>query len=327
MEVTQVWTPTTLPMDIDAIWESLKNEGDGILSNRGECGTSVITRYKKPIAFRPFEIDAVANEITLNQPPYGDWDNTDIDSHSESLCFLGFDEKFGTSHIDSDDEVNENEMKNEQDANTKLRIERLAQALRSDYESVRVETLFMLNEIIHKMRLNLPQPPEMKYPPPYDNDMITHGRNLPLVSDLVKPELLFESKDDAHHTSLAGSCLQNNHDDASATTRLQLILSSCGNSLFRLIGDGKSEKCRGLAISCVQSLLLAGVDRGRHIPFLIPALCARYPSSSYDKDMEVFIQDRQSHDFYKRGGATNRQDRNRVCSQGTVPCCFVAAVY
>lgn len=315
-------------MDIDAIWESLKNEGGGIPFPKGECATSVIRRCNKPIAFRPFDIDAVANEITLNQPKYGDWDSAVVDSYSESHCCTGSDEKFETSHIDSDDEGNENEMKNEKNSNnTKLRIERLAQALRSDYESVRVETLFMLKGIIHKMRLNLPQPADMKYPPPYDNGMITHSRNLPLVSDLVKPEELLERKGDAHHTPLAGSSLKNNHDGASATTRLQLILTSCGNSLFRLIGDGKSEKCRGLAISCVQSLLLSSVDTGRHIPFLIPALCARYPASSYDKDMEVFIQDSQSHDFYKRGGATNRQDRNRVCSQGTVPYCFVAAVH
>jgi hypothetical protein len=48
---------------------------------------------------------------------------------------------------------------------------------------------------------------------------------------------------------------------------------------------------------------------------MIPALCARFPQCSYDKDLEVFVSDCQSHDFYKRGGATNRQDRHGLFSQ------------
>ena len=49
---------------------------------------------------------------------------------------------------------------------------------------------------------------------------------------------------------------------------------------------------------------------------MIPAMCARYPQCKYDKDMEVFVQDLHDHEFYKRGGATDRPDRDGLLSQG-----------
>ncbi len=343
-------------MDIDLVWKSLKNEGNGIPFITGECGTSVITERHKPIACRCFDIDAVANELTLNKSKGRGWDDESLDSCSDSTvanelalikskgrgwddealdscsdstCSSVFNEKVLVTHLDSDDEDETGEGDNappkEAVATTIWRVERLARALCSDSVLVQIQTLRELKETINVMRMNLPRPGKMKYPPPYDNSMIKLNQNLPLVSDLVKPKLL-ENTTNAHAV-LTGPCLTKNQDVASATTTVQLILNSCGNALFRLIGGSKSEKCRCLAILCVQSLLLAGVDTRRHISFLIPALCARYPPSSYDKDMDVFIQDSQSHDFYKRGGATNRQDRNRVYSQGMLPCCIVAAIH
>jgi hypothetical protein len=306
-------------MDVDLDWKSLKNEGYGIPYVMGECDTSVVTDRHKPIACRCFDIDAVAREGALNKSKGQGRDDEDLDS-------VHFNEKVRVS-IDSDDEDETGEGDNaspkEQVVTTKWRVERLARALCSDSALVQIQTLVELKETINVMRKNLPQPAEMNYPPPFDNSMINLNRNLPLVSDLVKPKL---SENTTDHAVWIGPCMRKNQDVTSATTSVQLILDSCGNSLFRLIGDSKYEKCRGLAISCVQLLLLASVDTGRHVSFLIPALCARYPPLSFDKDMEVFIQDCQTHDFYKRGGATNRQDRNRVCSQGGFLCCNAAAI-
>jgi hypothetical protein len=79
--------------------------------------------------------------------------------------------------------------------------------------------------------------------------------------------------------------------------------TTSGN-LFCAISNGKSEKCRALAIGCLQTLILASIYVGRHIPDMIPALCARLLQCIYNKEMEVSIQNLQMHEFHKREGAT-----------------------
>jgi hypothetical protein len=48
---------------------------------------------------------------------------------------------------------------------------------------------------------------------------------------------------------------------------------------------------------------------------MIPALRARLSQCIYDKDMEVFVHDLPMHEFHKRGGTTDRQDRNSLSTQ------------
>jgi len=241
-------------------------------------------------------------------------DNGDVDAHSD--LFGGLDAVHSTSIVkceDSDDEdqdAEENEPQQSVSA-TSWRIERVAKALVSDDRSTRVRTLCKLKDAIEALLVNCPAPPQLKYPPPYydDDDHIELITNFPLVSDFVKPKLLNPPR------TRGIPCTPSHRDADESLARLQAILNSCGNSLFRAIGDGKSEKCRALAIGCLQSLLLAGIDIGRHIPCMIPALRARLSQCIYDKDMEVFVHDLQMHEFHKRGGATDRQDRNSLWTQ------------
>ena len=229
-------------------------------------------------------------------------DNGDVDAYSD--LFGGLDAVHATSIVkceDSDDEdqdAEENEPP-QSVSTTSWRIERVARSLVSDDQSTQVWTMCKLKDAIEALLMNCPSPPQLNYPPPYYNeDHIELIKNLPLVSDFVKPKRV-----------------PSHRDADESLARLQAILNSCGNSLFRAIGDGKSEKCRTLAIGCLQSLLLAGIDVGRHIPYMIPALRARLSQCIYDKDMEVFVQDLQMHEFHKRGGATDRQDRNSLSTQ------------
>ncbi|KAL7454857.1 hypothetical protein ACHAWC_007007, partial [Mediolabrus comicus] len=74
-----------------------------------------------------------------------------------------------------------------------------------------------------------------------------------------------------------------------------------------------------LSLECIQSLLRANnIDVASQLPYLISAIVARYPSCGYDKDMEIFIHSQQDHDFFRRGGATSRQDRNGLISNTAV---------
>jgi len=325
-------TTTTTTTDIDSIWNSLKNE-----DTNDSCSTfspleSRVTIKKESarrqqrldiikVVDKPFDIDAVCTSLQNVEPTNSNNDeataaptqNINVESTDIILCGLDESENVITSAIscccDSDDE---DELPEQQSSsinnncdNTSWRIERVAQALKSGDVSTRVESLIKLNDTINSLLMNCPLPLKLAYPPTYNNNNDKHVKLRGQVSTQhsIPMQSLVEDNDDDD---------KNNLDKTRA--RLQVILNTCGSSLIQLIGDKKSEKCRLLSLKCLQSLLLArGTDSctiARHtIPYLIPALCARYPPCSYDKDQEIFVQDSQKHQFYKRGGATNRQDR------------------
>lgn len=120
------------------------------------------------------------------------------------------------------------------------------------------------------------------------NDIASQIESLSKLSNAIKPLL----------------CASNDNKQ-----QLQAIMDTCGKALFQLLGH-KSEKCRSLSLECIQSLLRANIDLARHVPYLIASIVARYAPCAYDKDMEVFVQNQQVHDYFKRGGASNRQDRD-----------------
>lgn len=65
-----------------------------------------------------------------------------------------------------------------------------------------------------------------------------------------------------------------------------------------------------LSIRCVEDLALSGIDFGRHIGLLMPAVFARFPPASFDATMDVFVHNADDHDCHRRGGAVARQDRD-----------------
>ncbi len=322
--------------DIDLIWSSLKNEDvifadvSGISNSFAEKprrrDKNASQRFAIENLGRPFDIDAVPNddfgeEHGRNNKAEQDRGKASKDTSncSDLFCGLAINEtSIGPVDGDSDDE-DENGKENFPPqchlSNPAWRIERVAKVLGSDDISSRVLSLTELKDAIDTLLQHRPVPPRLNYPPPYDDGQIKLNQNLPLVSDFSKPKPS-QSTEARPFKAPEGPCVGKHDDSSEARDRLQAILNVCGNSLFRLIGDGKSEKCRVLSLECLKSLLLSGIDLGRHIPYMIPALCARYLSCTYDKDMEVFVRNLQSHEFYKRGGATDRQDRGGLFRQG-----------
>ena len=332
-------TTITNTTDIDSIWNSLKNEdtndSSGTMSSLESrlttkmIANSTTTRRQQQrldiikVVDKPFDIDAVCTSLQEVKPSNNDDVttttqnmNTDASSSSHTtdiLCGLDESENVSTSAIpcccDSDDEDELPEQQsssiNNNSADTSSRIERVAQALKSGDVSTRVESLIKLNDAINALLMNCPLPPELVYPPPYnnnnnDNHVLKLEGQVSTQHSIPRQSLIEDDDGGVDNDSL---------DKTRA--RLQMILNTCGSSLIQLLSYKKSEKCRLLSLKCLQSLLLADLSTiTRHtIPYLTPALCARYPPCSYDKDQEIFVQDNQMHQFYKRGGATNRQDR------------------
>lgn len=278
--------------DIDAIWNSLKNEeGSPDSPPRQKASNKPISTHavvaKPTLEDRSFE-DAADDSSDVNQAQVysGDSDDDDVVPPLQQLS--------GT---------------------TSWRIERIGKALLgSDDLSSRAQSLAKLKVTIDALSLHQTAPPHLNYPPPYSDGQIKlNHQTLPLVSDLVKPTPL--PSQETLKPLIEGPQVTKHDDSNEVKDMLQATLDVCGKSLFRLL-QNESEKCRALSLECLQSLLLAGLDLRRHIPYMIPALCARFSQCSYDKDLEVFVSDCKSHDFYKRGGATNHQDRHGLFSQG-----------
>ncbi|KAL7462462.1 hypothetical protein ACHAXS_002844 [Conticribra weissflogii] len=233
----------------------------------------------------------------------------------------------GKPHLDdSDDEDN---ALNDEAAIRPMqhnRIQRLASTIVGDNTlSSRLAAVTELKNTIDEIAYQCPLPPQLNYMPPYDDSKVILKQNLPLVSDLADPhsnQALRDTSNDAiteSHTEVPEKSKNLESVDSSADssrTQLQSILDVCGSSIFRLFND-KSDKCRSLSLECIQSLLLAGIHFGRHMAYFIPAIVARYPPCTYDKDMEVFVQNVELHEFYKRGGAADRQDREGLLSSNT----------
>ena len=313
--------------EIDNIWESLRS--DEVSSSTTSLLFAKRTskrivgdgsrRFDVKVIGQPFDIDAVPSST---REPSNRATKTKANNAGTGVILSGIDVTSASANFDSDDDESDNDEDTKEDTKTRLpRIERLARALCSDDVSARVQSLTQLKATIDALSLDCAIAPQLDYPPPYDDATIKLNKNLPVVSDLAKPKLLQTSEE---CTTLALKSIERpnksiqSSSSNSSKVQLRAILDICGKNLFRLIGDDKSEKCRMLSVECLQTLLLAGIDGlGRHVPYLIPVLAARLPPCIYDKDMEVFVQNQQLHEFFKRGGATDRQDREGLVHSGS----------
>jgi hypothetical protein len=173
----------------------------------------------------------------------------------------------------------------------------------------------------------LPEPPMISFPPPYDTSTIALTyRQGSIISDLPQGQFVPEwsAWSRTHASALdqfvpLSSMRKNeplNQETSSLATpsflssfeKIQQFLNTCGVTLFRLFSDS-SEKCRHLALECTSMACLYAVDVGRHLPFLMSAVQSRFPASSLDSSLKIFVTDPDAHERYLRGSAEVRQDK------------------
>lgn len=309
---------------IDKIWESLKKEN---LSQENRASETKDISYlwqsrggSKQRRREESESRADSKsipDITLNQAE----ENKSFNLSKVIACD-------GDSDDESDDETN---LKETED---KTRLSKIRGMIRSDDRQQRVKFLQLLKadvEILHK-KINLHECsiPELNLPRPYDVESIslTYKQNRGTVSDLASKEFpewnktfnplgkQFRETDkvpqnDGEHTpSLTQSYRE----------KLQNILDTMGTSLFKLIADS-SEKCRLLSVHIIQLLLLSKLNIGKHVAYLMPAIFSRMSTTQHDPQLNIFMQDTQSLDFYKRGGATLLEQQKRVLTRSEGSSC------
>ena len=84
--------------------------------------------------------------------------------------------------------------------------------------------------------------------------------------------------------------------------------------LFKRFADD-NEKCREIAYKLVLKLVTHANDIQPVLPYYMPALYHRLPTSlSYDDEMKLFIFDMEAHDAFRRGKAIDRQDKQALAT-------------
>ncbi len=217
-----------------------------------------------------------------------------------------------------------------------MRIERLANMIQSEERSVRLEAIAFVENEIRALTETIKSIPPLHTKPPYsiENITLTHQQYGATVSDLAKGDhvsgwqqwqrtqvpITKQFPDRPVLKAVRAFVIDPANDsiddsEAIARQKLQKILNVCGSAFFKTFSD-PVEKCRSSAIECIRMLCISGLNFSKQIPYLMPAIFSKYPETKYDPEMKLFVTDIESHSFYKRGGATQRQDRKHIVGRG-----------
>ena len=312
--------------DIDKIWSALKDEcsitsiskmkGKDI-SHLWESNQPAMRKFRESTEYIPQPIDSREQKEVENTYPLKC--NTQGKSEEQNVQVTRF-----VCGADSDDDSDGEMMPPRLKV---LKHQRLAGLIQSGDKMERAKALSDLKHEIHSLHHELQEDivPPLSNPPPYNIQSITltHKQYNATVSDLAKGNhvegwdqwertLVPITKQFPRHESQDRKLERKvDKDRSNARQKLQIILDSLGTSLFKRIGDS-SEQCRSSAIESLQLLCLSGLDFGKHIAYIMPAILSRYPETQYDGEMKIFVHDTEKHDFYKRGGAIRRQDQKNI---------------
>lgn len=195
-------------------------------------------------------------------------------------------------------------------------------AMQSKSLSEKIKALTSLKSTIES--LDFPEPPIIDLPPPMDASRIalTH-RQGSILSDMPDGNFAPQWATWEHTYSSVMKQFTPSEVKTGATElplspskEMQTLLEIYRIPLFRIFND-RSEKCRQLALQCTILMCLHTANMGKHLPFLMSAIQARYPESYLDEEMNIFIGDADLHDRYKRGSAEEREDRTFLLSSGS----------
>ena len=327
-----------MPCDesIDSVWEKMKRDEEERLAktNTKFKPPKVKKRKKKkkkaksssnPCLLSP----APPEEAPLSPTPTPTQTN-DVNVADLKTSILAWSQSanpsdLGAGDSDDDETVGNNTTSTRTTTSTReWTIVRLSSAISSTDIPSRLNGLQALRLSVDDLvQQQPPSVPQLDLPPPYDPSsvVLTHREQGALVSDMSSKHWSQWDRTNATLMSQFRSLSTNGNEVASSstnasslpsttfTTQLQALLNGCGCDIFRRFGDSV-EKCRMLSIRCVEDLALSGIDFGRHIGLLMPAVFARFPPASFDATMDVFVHNADDHDCHRRGGAVARQDRD-----------------
>lgn len=322
--------------DIDAIFAAMKKEAEDELRLRCKAKSKSNSKKKKrdreqrssrkgSASFLVISNDQVSSPLKVDLAPKG-FPNA---ARSLKTSILTWSRETDPSSIsalgDSDDEDSVSLSSSTAQA---WSIDRLASAISSSDVSSRLDGLTALHLAITELLETVDDNEEFVSPPlnlprPYDPNRValTHREQGTLVSDMAAGK--WSQWDRTHATLMSqfqpstgssdvtsvSSAPPDSKNNNSTNSQLQALLNGCGCVLLRRFSD-KVEKCRILALRCVNNLAISGVDFAQHVGLLMPAVCSRIPAVSFDASMNVFVHNADDHDCHRRGGAVARQDKD-----------------
>ena len=334
---------------VDEIWDELKEEGrDCISFEKSKKNRSLgRTKFKNKKSTKNSSkriLQQISNVLTSScciDPVVTVAVDDSVSEEIEELSIALNDFDASTALIDSDDEEDEVgkvektlAFQSLEEASTATcRVGWYASALKSNNLTDRINALEQLYKLLLGLQSQFAVLPDLDFPSPYHCDRVslTYHKNA-LVSDLSSEshtthwskywkqtdfplQKAMVSHDDHLKSKFEGESVSENQ--LTLQKKTQSILDVCGNALFICTGDSK-EKCRELAMKCLTVLCPNVVDITKHIPYLMSAILTRFPPSYYDNEMNIFVDDIDSHFAYKRGVAVQRQDKIGLISSSII---------
>jgi len=218
---------------------------------------------------------------------------------------------------------------------------RFVSVMQSDEDSAESVNKF---EALCAMRCRLKQlcskmtcPPFLEFEKPFAIESIVVTQNhastgQPTVSDLPRPEFAPHwAPWQRSHFSLMDQFITKNHEegqkrDTTATfddksqenfsRELQLLVDGGAIFLCKILNERlSSEKSRSLVFECLSFILLYTRDLTKVLPFIMSSIFSCLVLGNFDDNMNVFYTSASQHDFFKRGGASQRQDLSAIAAR------------
>ena len=202
------------------------------------------------------------------------------------------------------------------------KIQRILNSLRSTCKNDRTLSLQSIEVSIKNLSKEFDSDScidPLDFPPPYDTASVAIKFQSSLVSDLSKESWplwkqcqvplssQFRNFESSKRCGLKVDRITEGYGDQS----FQILYDTFGGELCHRLSD-ESEQCRTLAIQCLNLICLSGVNLGKHLHYLMRYIICKFQPIFHDETLNVFVYHATDHEFFKRGGATQRQDRTRL---------------
>jgi hypothetical protein len=142
-----------------------------------------------------------------------------------------------------------------------------------------------------------------------------------------------EDETNTHHHDTNSSCQhQHTHTNCERErerelvhVELQRLANGCAAMTAKSLNDtttttaggtSNNEQCRAVALHCLSTMCLFTRDLTHILPFVMTGLLHRFSLGNYfDSELNLFYTDVSDHAFFKRGGASQRQDQSAIAAR------------
>jgi hypothetical protein len=316
--IDQIWRELNVPLTgkkLVIIDQLLSNDKSSQIQNRSvDHDSTSLTAALNPTS----TVDDSSKEVQNLSDDIIHWAGLEI-SDKSTACQV--DDSDDDSEEDQEEEMHNHASCTNPKRPYWFKVQRIISLLRAPSKNDRMIALQAIERSIQNLtkKINVcPRP--LEFPPPYDIASVTMKYQSGFISDLSarswphwnQSQVPLLSQFSTVDCATAHDGIQS-HQNAQGNElqRLQAVYNAFGGELCHRLSDD-SEQCRTLAIRCLDLFCLAEIRLEKHLHYLMRSILCKFQPIFHDETLNVFVTHEMDHEFFKRGGAVQRQDRSRL---------------